>query len=95
MGDIPDGKPRIEFTFAVTKTMTLADGTPRIQIDLPEGQMMQYAMFAECHAAGVYLKGMAWVAQPAEAEVEKGENVHGPVIRTKSKKRKRAGGSSV
>jgi hypothetical protein len=54
---------KIEFPFTVAKTQTLADGAPRITIDLPEDCIMQMAMLAQAKVDGIYLKATITVAE--------------------------------
>ena len=45
----------IEFTAAVAKVQTLADGGIRVWLDLPESAVMQLAELAACQRVGVAL----------------------------------------
>lgn len=52
---------KIEFPFTVAKVQTLADGAPRITIDLPEQCIREMAMLAQAKLDGIYLKATVTV----------------------------------
>jgi hypothetical protein len=45
----------IVFHAEVAKVMTMADGSVRVWLDLPETEIPQMAMLAECKRMGIYL----------------------------------------
>ena len=55
---------KIEFPFTVAKVQTLADGAPRITIDLPESCIAQMAMLAQAKLDGIYLKAVVTADDP-------------------------------
>ncbi len=61
----------IVFPFVVAKTQTLADGAPRITIDLPENCIAQMAMLAQAKLDGIYL--VATVRAKAKEDDERGK----------------------
>lgn len=46
---------KIVFHAEVNKVQTLADGGIRVTLDLPENEIAQMAMLAECKRMGLYL----------------------------------------
>ena len=52
----------ITFPFTVAKVQTLADGAPRITIDLPESCIPEMGMLAQSKLDGIYLQATITVA---------------------------------
>lgn len=53
----------IVFHAEVNKVQTLADGGIRVYLDLPEDEIAQMAMLAECKRQGMYLTLEATVSE--------------------------------
>jgi hypothetical protein len=66
----------------VYKVQTLVDKGPRITLDLPETEIMQMAMFAECQRMQVVLDVSA---MPMEASVLNGDSADGKKTRNEIK----------
>ena len=66
----------------VYKVQTIVDNGVRITLDLPETEIMQMAMFAECQRMQVVLEISA---MPMESSISNGDTVDGKKSRNETK----------
>jgi hypothetical protein len=52
---MPELKPLCDFPAGITKVQTMADGSPRIILDLPESEVRLMTRFAELQVGERYL----------------------------------------